>query len=156
MCCILHWPVYFFVLHCPIRNWLEFTTQVVVPEGASEELRAHAGFIGGTFMGTPFRPTTETEGGSLASTHNFAHIAMTYTALATLAILGDDFSRVRREDILFAIGKLQRPDGMFMSTVAGSEADMRFVYCAATVCKMLGDFSAIDVERSVKYVPPLS
>ena len=107
--------------------------QVVVP--ASGEFRSHAGFIGGTFMGTPFRPAASSSsrsnadggdgdgggggggeasaadaaedgadsvatGGCVASPHVFAHIAMTYTALATLAVLGDDFSRVRRDDVL--------------------------------------------------------
>lgn len=134
-------------------DWI-YANQIVVPP--SGKFRSHAGFIGGTFMGNPFKKShnsTESRSeGSLATQHNFAHIAMTYTALATLAILGDDFSRVNRDDILFALSALQRHDGMFMSTVAGSEADMRFVYCAAAICSMLGDFSSIDVDRSISYI----
>jgi len=132
-----------------IIDWV-YANQVVVPP--SGQFRSHAGFIGGTFMGSPFKPrgSGDEAGGAVASEHVFGHIAMTYTALATLAMLGDDFGRVQRDDILFALSKLQREDGMFMSTVAGSEADMRFVYCAATICKMLGDSSTIDVERSVR------
>lgn len=40
-----------------------------------------------------------------------AHLATTYTALCTLRVLGDDFSRLDRAAILSAIKHLQQPDG---------------------------------------------
>ena len=59
------------------------------------------GFIGGPFLGTA--------AGDSPSKHVHSHIAMTYSALACLAILGDDFSRIREEkaSILEGIKKLQ-------------------------------------------------
>lgn len=36
---------------------------------------------------------------------------MTYTALATLLILGDDLSRVNHKAVLSGVAKLQQPDG---------------------------------------------
>ncbi|MCL4145270.1 UNVERIFIED_CONTAM: hypothetical protein GTU68_055290 [Idotea baltica] len=77
---------------------------------------------------------------------------MTYTALASLLILGDDLSQIDRKGIQEHIKSLQCEDGSFYSTVGGSENDMRFVYCAATVCYILQDFSAINVESAVKYI----
>jgi len=34
----------------------------------------------------------------------------------------------------------------------GCESDMRFVYCAASICTLLKDWSGYDVERAVKYI----
>lgn len=109
-----------------IVDWV-YANQIIVPQSEPRQMRGHAGFIGGTFMGSPFRssraiseqldtqdnsvpPNTPNDAANV-SQHNFAHIAMTYTALCVLAILGDDFSRVRKHDILYALGKLQRKDG---------------------------------------------
>ncbi|KAB7495316.1 Geranylgeranyl transferase type-1 subunit beta [Armadillidium nasatum] len=80
------------------------------------------------------------------------HIAMTYTALASLVILGDDLSRVDRDGIQNHIRLLQCEDGSFYSSVGGSENDMRFVYCASTICYILQDFSALNIEPAVKYI----
>jgi geranylgeranyl transferase type-1 subunit beta len=40
-----------------------------------------------------------------------SHIAMTYTALATLLILGDDLSRVNKKAVLISLRNLQLEDG---------------------------------------------
>ena len=77
---------------------------------------------------------------------------MGYTAIATLLILGDDLSRVNRAAILDGIRRLQLPNGSFSSTAKGSESDMRFVYCAASMCHMLGDWTAIDVEKTTEFI----
>lgn len=39
------------------------------------------------------------------------HIIMTYTALLTLAILRDDFSRLEKQGILLLLKACQRKDG---------------------------------------------
>ena len=45
--------------------------------------------------------------------HDHGHIAMTYTALASLVILGDDLGRVDRKAVLAGVKALQLPDGSF-------------------------------------------
>jgi len=77
---------------------------------------------------------------------------MTYTALAILAMCGDDFSRVGKDPIIRALRKLQRVDGSFCPVAGDSENDMRFVYCAASVSYMLNDFSGIDIPKVVQYI----
>jgi len=82
----------------------------------------------------------------------YGHLAMTYTGLASLVILGDDLSRVHREACVEGVRALQQPDGSFCPTLAGSENDMRFVYCAACICYMLGDWSGMDVNKTISYI----
>ncbi|KAL8695483.1 MAG: hypothetical protein Q9218_000061 [Villophora microphyllina] len=65
-----------------------------------------------------------------------ANIAATYFALANLAILGDDLSRLDRGGCLKWLKRLQREDGTFGEAVGldmevQGERDMRFCYCAA-------------------------
>lgn len=40
-----------------------------------------------------------------------SHITMTYTALACLLVLGDDFSRVNKQSVIAGIKALQQEDG---------------------------------------------
>ena len=77
---------------------------------------------------------------------------MTYTALATLKILGDDFSKIEKGVILKALSNLQLSDGSFVTTIFGSENDLRFTYCAAAICHMLDDWSCIDVDKAVDFI----
>ncbi|GFR04643.1 geranylgeranyl transferase type-1 subunit beta [Trichonephila clavata] len=81
-----------------------------------------------------------------------AHIAMTYTALSTLIVLGDDLSKVKKENILSSLKDLQLPNGSFRPMNIDCESDMRFVYCAACVCYILQDWSTIDTEKIVQYI----
>jgi len=53
------------------------------------------------------------EARKLVIPYDGAHIAMTYTALAMLLILGDDFSRVDRQVILAALRDLQLTSGRY-------------------------------------------
>jgi geranylgeranyl transferase type-1 subunit beta len=78
---------------------------------------------------------------------------MSYTALALLAMLGDDLAAVDRPAVLRLVRSLQGPTGAF-SAFAGGESDMRFVFCAAAICTMLGDpqCSTIDVEHATAYI----
>lgn len=80
------------------------------------------------------------------------HLAMTYTGLAALVILGDDLSRVNRTAVIRGVRALQQKDGSFCATQMGSENDMRFVYCAACICYILGDWSGMDMGRTISYI----
>ncbi|KAK3788326.1 hypothetical protein RRG08_025057 [Elysia crispata] len=81
-----------------------------------------------------------------------SNIAMTYTSLASLLILGDDLSRVHKKAVIQGVKSLQQADGSFVSVLEGSEYDMRFVYCACCISHMLNDWSGIDVEKAVSYI----
>ncbi|XP_014486780.1 PREDICTED: geranylgeranyl transferase type-1 subunit beta [Dinoponera quadriceps] len=80
------------------------------------------------------------------------HLAMTYTGLVTLLILGDDLSRVDRDSIIEGLRACQNPNGSFTGMVMGCESDMRFLYCACCVSKILNDWSGIDIPRATNYI----
>jgi geranylgeranyl transferase type-1 subunit beta len=80
-----------------------------------------------------------------------SHLAMTYTALAVLRMCGDDLSRVDRRAVTSALRQLQLADGSFCP-VAGTENDMRFVYCAAVISHLLGDWSGMDRDAATRYI----
>ena len=77
---------------------------------------------------------------------------MTYTALASLLILGDDLSRINRPALLAGVRALQLPNGSFKAALEGNENDMRFLYCAACICSILNDWSGMDTDLAVQYV----
>ena len=110
-------------------------------------LQLDGGFIGGTFLGPP----TNGEPSAFPS-FNHGHIAMTYTALATLSTLGDDLKRINRSGILATLRKLQRVDGSFQCTVDDGENDLRFLYCACAISHMLNDWSGMNTDRAVQYI----
>ncbi|KAH0951810.1 hypothetical protein HN011_008594 [Eciton burchellii] len=80
------------------------------------------------------------------------HLAMTYTGLVTLLILGDDLSRVDRKSIIEGVRSCQNPDGSFTAMVTGCESDMRFVYCACCVSAILDDWSGVNIPMAVDYI----
>jgi len=84
--------------------------------------------------------------------HDYSHIAMTYTALAILVILGDDLSRINRESIAKGIKSLQLPDGSFKAAAEGGENDMRFLYCAAAISTFIDSRSGMDTEKAIQYI----
>jgi geranylgeranyl transferase type-1 subunit beta len=84
--------------------------------------------------------------------YDHGHVAMTYTALASLVILGDDLARVNRPAVLAGVRALQLPDGSFQAALQGGENDMRFLYCAAAICHMLGDWAGMDRGAALRYV----
>jgi geranylgeranyl transferase type-1 subunit beta len=98
------------------------------------------GFVGGSFLGA------EPHG------YSHSHIAMTYTALCTLAALGDDLSRVDREKAIASLKPLQRDDGSFQCIAVGSEFDMRFLYCACVISHLLGDWSVVNKDKAVDFI----
>jgi geranylgeranyl transferase type-1 subunit beta len=77
---------------------------------------------------------------------------MTYTALASLLILGDDLSRVHHSAIIEGLKSLQLPDGSFQPMAYGCESDVRFIYCACCISYMLNDWSGIDQDKAVEYI----
>jgi len=79
------------------------------------------------------------------------HLAMTYSALCVLVILGDDLSRVNRKAVVRALKKLQTSDGSFSCT-SDSESDMRFLFCACAISTFLNDWSGMDVEKARAYI----
>ncbi|KAL0666295.1 hypothetical protein Bca4012_028999 [Brassica carinata] len=85
-------------------------------------------------------------------THNNSHLASTYCALAILKVIGHDLSTIDSESLLLSMKNLQQDDGSFMPTHTGGETDLRFVYCAAAICDMLGDWSGMDKEKAKNYI----
>ncbi|VDP09564.1 unnamed protein product [Soboliphyme baturini] len=88
---------------------------------------------------------------SLQSTST-SHLVMTYSALVSLAILGDDFGRLNHRSILRNVQKCQLMDGSFQANPMGSENDMRFVFCAVAICYILDDFSPLNVESLLSFM----
>ncbi|KAL5569108.1 hypothetical protein UlMin_025683 [Ulmus minor] len=84
--------------------------------------------------------------------HNASHLASTYSALAILKIVGYDFSNFDFETISISMRNLQQPDGSFMPIHTGAETDLRFIYCAAAICSMLGNWSGMDREKAKEYI----
>lgn len=80
------------------------------------------------------------------------NLAMTYTSLLSLVILGDDLSRVNRTSIVAGLRQLQQPGGCFVPFPGSIEADMRFLYCACAVSYILNDWSGVDKDRAVQYI----
>lgn len=54
--------------------------------------------------------------------------------------------------LILGVKSLQQPEGSFSATLSGTEADMRFLYCAACICYILDDWSGFDVEKATKYI----
>lgn len=87
-----------------------------------------------------------------AAKYQCGHLALTYTGLVTLLILGDDLTRVDRESLVEGVRACQNPDGSFTAMVSGCESDMRFLYCACCVSAILDDWSGIDVPKATDYI----
>jgi geranylgeranyl transferase type-1 subunit beta len=113
-------------------------------------LQSNAGFVGGSFLGEATSCYTEAK--ELKYPIHQGHIAMTYTALATLRTLGDDFSRVHCKEIIQGLGALQLDNGSFQCTIYDSEHDMRFLYCACCISHMLNDWSGVNTEKAADYI----
>ncbi|EFC45377.1 predicted protein [Naegleria gruberi] len=113
------------------------------------------GFRGGNFIGLPIgcyeccheHPLSENQ-----IRYDVGHIAMTYTALAILRILGDDFSRVNKKSIIGALKYLQDKNGCFKATCFGSETDIRFTFCACAISAFLNDWSGVNKELAFEYI----
>uniref|UniRef100_A0A8C1AHQ0 Geranylgeranyl transferase type-1 subunit beta n=1 Tax=Cyprinus carpio carpio TaxID=630221 RepID=A0A8C1AHQ0_CYPCA len=127
-------------------EWI-YSLQVLPTDDKSNLSRC--GFRGSSHIGVPYNSS---KGPGAPHTYDSGHVAMTYTGLACLVILGDDLSRVCREACLAGLRALQLEDGSFYAVPEGSENDMRFVYCAACICFMLDDWSGMDRQRAIDYI----
>lgn len=129
------------------------------------------GFRGSPWLGFPFLPGScackqneddpqqqqpvEAAAAEDAKPHPYdgGHLAMTYAALCCLKVLDDDLSRVNRRAILGSLRHLQTPEGSFSPAWQGGEADMRFLFCAASITQMLGgDWSEFDTSKACEFV----
>lgn len=128
-------------------DWLYLCMITPAPTDSvpSDSLLEKCGFRGSTCLKISSNcfPTHE---------YDHGHVAMTYTAIASLLILGDDLARVNRPAVLAGIKALQLEDGSYKAALQGGENDMRFLYCAAAVCSMLNDWSGMDQELAMNYV----
>jgi len=107
------------------------------------------GFRGAPFMGHKFEPNaTET----IHEPYDASNLAMTYTALVSLIILGDDLSRVNRKAIIESISQLQQKNGSFSPVIFGMEYDMRFLYCASVISYILNDWSGINIDKAINFI----
>lgn len=79
------------------------------------------------------------------------HIANTYAALCCLAILGDDFSEVRRDALGDLLRQWQQPDGSFTCSGEGGESDIRFCFCACAIAEFLHLWT-FDVSQVTEYI----
>jgi geranylgeranyl transferase type-1 subunit beta len=126
------------------------------------------GFVGGHFLGSPQTSVRS------SSEYRAGHIAMTYTALCTLACLqgtgtyqcwnlprqGAETNEtvtdyvLDREAILASLRRdLQMPNGSFIAVRSGSESDVRFTYCAACIAFLLqAEDQAFDQVAACRYV----
>ncbi|XP_077290980.1 geranylgeranyl transferase type-1 subunit beta [Arctopsyche grandis] len=115
----------------------------IIPENEDDDMTV-CGFQGST--------TLNIELDECNKYYRCGHLAMTYTGLCCLIILGDDLSRVHKKAVMAGVKCLQQPEGNFSATLSGTEADMRFLYCAACICYILDDWSGFDVEKATKYI----
>ncbi|KAJ3313800.1 Geranylgeranyl transferase type-1 subunit beta [Blyttiomyces sp. JEL0837] len=133
------------------KEWIEWIyAQQVMPDpsnlGKTEPM---CGFSGGPWGGAQYDPCKTC---STQNPYNDAHLAMTYTALASLLILGDDLSRVNKKAVVRALRHLQTPSGCFMASHLSGELDMRFLFSACAISFMLDDWSGVDKDRAVSYI----
>jgi geranylgeranyl transferase type-1 subunit beta len=133
-----------------IIDWI-YNLQIVGTSSGSSEAAA-AGFTGGTFLGIPFHQDATTCATCISHDYHFGHIAMTYTAIATLALLGDDLSRLHKPEIIAALQTLQGDNGSFQCIPLGSEQDTRFLFCACAISYMLQDWSAVNIDKACQYI----
>ncbi|KAI9331526.1 geranylgeranyltransferase type I beta-subunit-like protein [Zopfochytrium polystomum] len=135
-------------------DWIDwiYAQQVLPLKGSDSDNpppSSRYGFRSGPWSGVKHDPhATHTE----PLPYDASHLAMTYTALANLLILGDDLSRVNRKAITVSLRKLQQEDGCFLSSEYSGESDMRFLYSACASSFILNDWSGIDVNRAVDYI----
>ncbi|XP_010774448.1 geranylgeranyl transferase type-1 subunit beta [Notothenia coriiceps] len=126
-------------------EWI-YSLQVLPTEDEANISRC--GFRGSSHIGIPY----STKGPGVLHPYDSGHVAMTYTGLCSLVILGDDLSRVDKQACLAGLRALQLEDGSFYAVPEGSENDIRFIYCAASICYMLDDWSGMDMQKAIEYI----
>ncbi|ORX45163.1 protein geranylgeranyltransferas-like protein type I beta subunit [Piromyces finnis] len=107
------------------------------------------GYRGAPFLGHKFEPNSKE---TIHEPYDASNLAMTYTALICLIILGDDLSRVNKKAIIESISHLQQKDGSFSPVIFGMEYDMRFLYCASVISYILNDWSGINIDKAIDFI----
>lgn len=111
------------------------------------------GECGSGFRPSPFMTPEQPDDVKIECTkYDSPHVIMTYTALLSLAMLRDDFSRLNRPGIVTLLHNCQREDGSFSTVPNDGESDLRTLYCAFAISSMLNDWSGIDVDRALRFV----
>eukprot|EP00475_Leptophrys_vorax_P027592 TRINITY_DN3933_c0_g1_i5.p1 TRINITY_DN3933_c0_g1~~TRINITY_DN3933_c0_g1_i5.p1 ORF type:complete len:344 (+),score=68.75 TRINITY_DN3933_c0_g1_i5:1164-2195(+) len=126
-----------------IIDWVY--AQQVLPSSTGEVTRC--GFACGPNSGARFDPAE-----NLDFVYHEGNIAMTYSALCILKILGDDYSKINKPAIIGALKHLQTETGSFRCLARSSEDDMRFVYCACAISELLGDWSGFDLDLTTNFI----
>ncbi|XP_032595268.1 geranylgeranyl transferase type-1 subunit beta isoform X2 [Drosophila grimshawi] len=119
---------------------------LVIPRDNEKQ---QAGFMGCRAM---LPQTEDVEVLECMRKYQWGHLAMTYTSIAVLVTLGDDLSRLDRQTIVDGVAAVQHADGSFSACIDGSENDMRFVYCAATICHMLDCWGSVNKETMFQFI----
>ena len=81
-------------------------------------------------------------------------VPMTYAAIASLIMLGDDCSRIDRITLTNSLASLQRTDGAIDSSpLARGDGDTRFVYAAAATVYLLNlPKCALDAHAALRFI----
>ena len=58
-------------------------------------------------------------------------------------------SRISTQPVLDSIRQCLKPDGSYSCFPRSSESDLRFVYSALSVSKLLGDFSQVNKAKTL-------
>ncbi|KAG1658743.1 Geranylgeranyl transferase type-1 subunit beta [Nymphon striatum] len=132
-----------------IINWV-YALQVL--PGPSGNHYGRSGFQGSFALGGKFKTNQKTISDEEIPSYVCGHLAMTYTALSILIILGDDLAGVNYKAIIESLKSVQLDDGSFQPCVDGGENDMRFLYCACCISYILQDWSGINIPRAVQYI----
>ncbi|KAF8073552.1 terpenoid cyclases/protein prenyltransferase alpha-alpha toroid [Lyophyllum atratum] len=111
-----------------------------------------SGRYGSGFRPSPFMTPGPRGPDEKYTNYDTPHIIMTYTALLTLAILRDDFSRLDRRGLLDFISACQRDDGSFSTVPGSNETDLRSLYCAFAISHMLDDWSAVNKDQAIAFI----
>ncbi|KAG8926787.1 hypothetical protein FRC02_008682 [Tulasnella sp. 418] len=106
-----------------------------------------------------FRPGPSTSFGTEGSEaykttnpYDQPHLIMTYTALIMLAVFRDDMSRLNRKGLTTFLKSLQLDDGSFTPVPGWGESDVRLLYCAFVISKLLDDWSGVDVNKALAFI----
>ncbi|EHY58694.1 CAAX farnesyltransferase (FTase) subunit beta [Exophiala dermatitidis] len=85
-----------------------------------------------------FTPLQNASGGFGGGFGHYSHLAGTYAALLSLALVGGEeaYSLIDRGQMWHWLGRLKRPDGGFQ-ICEGGEEDVRGAYCALVVISLL-------------------
>lgn len=86
------------------------------------------------------------QGPGVSHPYDSGHVAMTYTGLCSLLILGDDLSRVNKKACLAGLRALQLEDGRSAHTRADNEISIARLPCLAKLWKIIFSCSYADLR----------